>query len=139
MEFEAKNCPYHEWGEEDFDWAALSQAGELIYNRCRKARLGIHWKEKYGTLRVSPWPFSGMLHSLIWPGYVYNQYKWKWMWRVDCFLAHKIMPLWPFRHLHNFIVRKQVQVLADAYTEAVQKFPHIKDEILDDCPVNDYR
>ena len=44
--------PHHHWGDEDFDWDSLYKAEtELRRIMKRYGRIGIHSKEKYGTLR----------------------------------------------------------------------------------------
>lgn len=119
--------PHHEWGDEDFDWGALYKARNYIRLNTRHVRLGLHMKEKWGTLRVSVWPFIGNLHSILYPGYMYNQYKYAWMWKADCWLR---------RHCPQWIVRKvqrwQLLALKKAWLEAADLWPHIREEILDE-------
>lgn len=124
--------PHHDWNDEDFDWIALDRAGKYIADHCRKYRIGIHWKEKYGTLRYSFFLFDGTLHQLIWPGYVFHQNKW--IPAID----RKIS--WIFDGLFgNTIRRFQLYRLSKIVDSACRKWPHIRLEILDDFQFELYR
>ena len=122
--------PYHEWGDQDFDWKSLDDACIYLSKNCKRwARLGVWTKEKYGTMRVTVWmglyePFQ----NLIYPGY-----------------ARAMFPRW-FRHYIDFplgdlihflriskpIYWYQLQVLKFFWKRAAKKWPHIAAEILDD-------
>jgi hypothetical protein len=124
-------APCHQWGD-DFDWKALDEAGYYIQESVKWCRLGIHWKEKYGTLRVSPWFFNGTLHSLIYPNCAYSWFP-GWLWRFDIEVLSKFLGI--FKRPIQYI---QTKVLKRAYKKAVEKWPHIKKEILEDYPLPDY-
>ena len=120
--------PYHDWSETGFDWKGLNDAGVFIAKYCyRYARLGIWWKEKYGTLRVSP-QWGNSIHNIIWPGYCFNQFKYKWMWRFDMYLCYNT---W-CKYVFNLVYMWQKFILKRAYILAIKKWPHIDREILDD-------
>ena len=127
--------PHHIWGDTDFDWDGLNDALHIIWKTCRWARLGAHVKEKYGSARVTPWFWDGSLHSLLYPGYVYCQYKDRWfgigniLWWCDIYLFPKIAK-WTGLLSIIFWIQKKVYNLA--FQRALKKHPHIRDEILAD-------
>lgn len=122
----------HEWGDKDFDWHGLNAAGSFIARYCmHKARLKIHWKEKYGTLRIE-WLSSCLfgyspVHNLVYPGYLY--YKWpSWVMKIDRGLGSVLRVL----RITNLIAGYQLKTLNRALARAVEYWPHLKDEIEDD-------
>ena len=69
----------HTWGDKDFDWDGLNDAGSYIARRCRRrAWFHLHWKEKYGSLRLE-WINSALfylpIHSIFYPGHLYVRYS----------------------------------------------------------------
>lgn len=126
---------YHDWGDKDFDWEALNNAGEYISSYCMKrARLYIHWKEKYGTLRYQHlsscifnryWP----IHTLINPGHLYYRFP-RWMINIEYIVGDVLY----YIGVVKIIQKYQLWILKRALLRAVKKFPHIKDEILADTP-----
>lgn len=119
--------PRHYWGDEDFDWDSLYKA-ERELNRImrRYGRIGVHSKEKYGTLRFSIYLCSGSLHSFTHPGYYYSQYP-KWLWSFD--VMNK-----PLKHIAPVIRFWQKLVIQYAFTIVTAKYPHIRKEIISDAP-----
>ena len=121
--------PSHYWGDEDFDWNSLYEAErELRHIMIRYGRIGVHSKEKYGTLRFEIFFCDGTLHSITHPGYVRSRYP-KWLWRFD--LDYR-----PLRFLTPLINFWQKLVLQYAFTIVCNKYPHIRDEIINDAPEN---
>ena len=118
----------HDWSEEDFDWNGLYKAQTIIEKWCRCARLAIHAKEKYGTIRQSLYPWRGSLHELIYPGYVSSQFP-NWLWHVDCLFISKYMP----KFIIKFVQKIQRFFYNVGLAKAVKKYPHIADEILNDA------
>lgn len=117
--------PTHYWGDEDFDWNSLYKAERELYQIMTKyGRIGVHSKEKYGSLRFSIYFCDGSLHSFTHPGYVYSQYP-KWLWILNC--EYKILNL--FLPIINFW---QKLVLQYAFTKVCDKYPHITEEIIHD-------
>src|SRR3990167_9164376 len=114
----------HDWSEKDFDWKALNDAGHDLQTFClRYGRIGMHVKEKWGTLRAYT-SFAGypILHSLIYPGYVYNQFP-NWLWHLDFKLSPVLEKLLgPIHKYQSFIYRK-------GYEKILKKYPHIRKEI----------
>lgn len=119
--------PCHYWGDEDFDWDSLYKAETEIIKILKLGRVGVHSKEKYGTLRWDLFLCDGTLHSITHPGYVYSQYP-KWLWVFD--LDYR--PLHFFKPIINFL---QNLVIQYAFTVVCAKYPHIRDEIISNTPV----
>lgn len=119
--------PCHYWGEEDFDWDSLYKAErELCRIMTRYGRIGVHSKEKYGTLRFSIYFCNGTLHSLTHPGYVRSRYP-KWLWKFD--VTHE-----PLKLITPVINLWQKLILQYAFTVVCNKYPHIVKEIVSDAP-----
>ena len=119
--------PYHCWGDEDFDWDSLYKAERELYHiMTRYGRIGVHSKEKYGTLRFSLYFCDGTLHSLTHPGYVRSRYP-KWLWTFD--VTHE-----PLKIITPIINFWQKLVLQCAFTAVCTKYPHIRKEIINDVP-----
>lgn len=123
--------PYHEWGDEDFDWGALNSACRYIEKNCRRwARMGVWTKEKYGTLRISTtcaWFSSWPIHNLVKPGHVC--YRWPtWMMKID----YKLGDICHFLKITKAIQWWQFQTLKYFWKRAATKWPHIAAEILDE-------
>jgi hypothetical protein len=121
--------PSHYWGDKTFDWNSLYEAErELRHIMIRYGRIGVHSKEKYGTLRFEIFFCDGTLHSITHPGYFRSQYP-KWLWCFD--LDYR-----PLRFLTPLINFWQKLVLQYAFTIVCNKYPHIRDEIINDAPEN---
>lgn len=119
--------PYHEWGDESFDWDSLYKAERIGNKMMRKlGRIGVHSKEKYSTIRWSLFLFDGSLHSFTHPGHVYSRYP-KWLWKLNC--KYKLPKLLrkPIQTYQKLVVRFTFRYLCN-------RFPHIADEILMDAP-----
>lgn len=125
---------YHEWGEENFDWKGLGEAEHIIITICRRyGRFGGSIKEKYGTIRFSPYMGQLSLHSLIYPGYMWSQFP-KWLWSADIWYIQPFLTkvfgapwFWYQRKVYNY-----------AYQKAVRKYPHLIEEILVDADYPEY-
>lgn len=129
---------YHEWGDKDFDWDALYKAEKIIRKVCRLFRIGIHSKEKYGTLRASVYPFRGSLHDLAYPGYVYSQFP-DWLWKFDCLKINPFMNGFPMKYVTWTIQLFQLHVgYRLAYYIAMKKYQHIAEEICVDADYPEY-
>jgi hypothetical protein len=127
--------PYHDWSEKDFDWNGLDQAGHLIYKICKLGRIYINWKEKYGTLRTSTHLYTGSLHSLIYPGYVYRQFP-QWLWTFDIYC---ITPFMEWTRIPKLVQKIQLNIFYRlAYYVAMKKYPHLKEEIAVDADYPEY-
>jgi len=117
----------HYWGDKDFDWDSLYKA-EQLGNKLMKSlgRIGVHSKEKFGSLRWDLHLFDGTLHSLTHPGYVYSQYP-KWLWELDVEYRPLRFLVYPIQFYQSLIVKLTFLYLC-------YKFPHIEREIILDAP-----
>jgi hypothetical protein len=122
----------HDWSEDDFDFASLNKAANYLHDRCRQfARMGVHTKEKWGTLRVSTtlaywnyWP----VYSLFYPGYCY--YHWpRWLVR---YMEHPLAEVFMSLGVTRLVNRYQTWVLKYFWKRAAKKWPHISKEILNE-------
>ncbi len=118
----------HDWSDKTFDWDSLYKAESLGNKIFRFFRIGVHSKEKFGSLRWSFYLFNGSMHSITHPGYVYSQYP-KWLWSFDC----KYKPL---RFLKPIITPLQCLVIRLTFSYLCYKFPTVIDEIISDAPRN---
>ena len=128
-----RDMTHHVWGD-DFDWQRLDAAGEFISSYCiHRARLRIHWKEKWGTLRYEylecilfgEWP----IHALIKPGYLFYQFP-KWFRPIEDVLGYVL----EFLRISPMIRKYQLKIFKEALMAAVERYPDLKDEILSDAP-----
>ena len=125
--------PRHDWNDTGFDWMALDHAAKYLQDNCRKwARMGIWTKEKYGTLRVSTtcaWLLEhDFLHSLIWPGHSWIHWPVWFRCYVDWPLGKLLRWLGIIKLAHKY----QLWILKRFWLKAAKKWPHIKEEILDE-------
>lgn len=115
----------HRWGDGFPYFADVENAAYDIEMFCRRwGRFGGQSKEKFGTVRFYARFYGGGIYSLVKPGYYF--YHWpKWAVAIELFL---------FSHtpkcLKNLIYRYQAQVYRKAYSLALKKYPHIREEIL---------
>lgn len=116
----------HSWGDEGVDWEGINDAAAYISNFCsRWGRLGGSSKEKFGTVRFYAMFGYPSLHTLIYPGYCYNQFP-KWLWDLDCKYLGPILNL----TLGKLFSKCQKLVYKTAYKRALIKWPHLREEIL---------
>ena len=119
--------PTHYWDDDEdkFDWKALNDGMNIMVSIMRFARIGVHYKEKYGTARVSCYFYDGSLHSFTHPGYVYSQYP-KWLWTADIYY---IGPFFRFLRFPRFVQFFQRRFYTLAYYVAMKKYPHVAEEL----------
>lgn len=124
--------PYHEWGDEDFDWKALDQAINYVVGFCRRwAFIPVHGKEKYGTMRLEGLWLGFSIVQLIWTGYMFKPQKCpQWLWSLDLKLSYR----YPVYHylINWWFIPYQKWIFNLAHKRAVKKWPHIEKEIMDD-------
>lgn len=116
----------HRWGDEDVDWAGISDAAYWIGAHLRRwGRVNVtDTKEKYGTARVycnfGWYQFFTITH----PGYHFSRYP-AWLWKLDCYYGHHLLRLvnWAVIPLQKILYRY-------LYKKAVKKWPHLAGEIL---------
>jgi hypothetical protein len=115
----------HSWGEKGVDWEGIeNSASEIGAFLARWGRMGVtQTKEKFGTVRVYCHFGWDCLHSIIWPRRHWI-HKW-WPFYIDLLLSRYILEL-----LNNVVIPYQRFVYRRAYTLAVKKRPHLREEIL---------
>lgn len=142
--------------EEDNE-SLLCEAGILIAKKCLRWRIGVHWKTKYGTLRISTTCafFNSYcpLHSLINPGYAFLRWGKFMMWLDLTVVSFMFAPYYlRVRHPNSsYPIKKQyikryfkdMGVWIRTYQERkyfkimrevadMPKFSHVRDLILQD-------
>lgn len=116
----------HSWGAEGVDWKGIDDAAHWIATQLiRWGRVPVtQYKEKFGTVRV----YCGFgiygIYGLWRPHYCWYP-KW-WPMRLDFWLAGTRL----FKAINNFVVPLQQKLYAHVYKRAVQKWPHLYDEIV---------
>jgi hypothetical protein len=118
----------HTYGEVDFDWQGISDAGWFIGGWLRKwVKMPVtQIKEKYGTLRVYCMFGWSTIYSIWRPHYMWIP-QW-WPYKLDlwlCYTLHLIDPL------NKVVVPIQKKAYRWRYKLALKKWPHLHDEILD--------
>jgi hypothetical protein len=115
----------HSWGEEKFDWVGLDDAGQYISQWLVKwTRMPVYdVKEKFGTLRIYCSFGWESFYGIYRPRHMWVP-KW-WPYRLDLRLSHYIMPL-----LNKIVVPLQQKAYAWRYKKAVEKWPHLREEIV---------
>jgi len=118
---------YHQWGEEDCDWAGLDWCVNYLAKNLRRwGRVGVRQtKEKFGSLRCYLSLGWSQLHSITHPGHCFSRYP-KWLWSLDIKYGTVIIPFlfnWFILPYHKWLYRK-------LYSDCVKRYPHLHDEIL---------
>jgi hypothetical protein len=118
---------YHRWEDDDFDFREFNEVVDFVQNYLKTRRVPVRdVKEKYGSLRVYTGFGYENIHSFLYPGYAYCQYRSKVLWELDCKYGSKAM--W----LVNFIVIPLHKYwYHQAYKLALKKWPKFRDEILE--------
>ena len=115
----------HIWGDKSVDWDGIDAAAAYIGEGLKKwGRVDVHqYKEMFGEVRVYcslglfRWP------QLTHPGWHINQWP-KWTWK------YQSKPAWIFKLLNKLIVPYHIWLYKRYYRKAVEKWPHLKAEIL---------
>jgi len=115
----------HFWGD-DFDFASVEQAAHEIGIFCIKwGRIPVRQtKEKYGTVRVYN---SFGIENLYWfirPNYCFYRAP-IWVRKLDDATFGRLFEL-----LRPLIVKYQIYIYNKAYQNAVNKYPHLREEIV---------
>lgn len=116
----------HDWSDENVDWEGINDAAAYIGHwLIHWARMPVsNYKEKFGTVRVyCHFGWHGVY--AIWrPHYAWYP-KW-WPMTLDFWLADT----WAFRLLNKAVVVLQQKAYVWRYKKAVEKWPHLREEIL---------
>lgn len=133
----------HTWGTRGVDWDGISDAAHFVRDYLVKwGRIGVRdYKEKWGTVRVYCDLGWHSLLSITHPGYVhYGPYP-KWLMSIDIWHLSRVVPL-----LNRWVVPIHEYVYKMAYLRAVQKWPHLAEELLNGadfpellCSVSEFR
>lgn len=120
---------YHDWSDEDFDWKGLNEAQDFIRKYVKTwSRCNVITKEKYGTIRYE-WLFP--------PGgsvrYGFH-IKLPYFTRSNKYMDNIPIVLWRWQDsiIYRLWFKLGVYTLNKAVHKAVKKWPHLKDEILED-------
>lgn len=118
----------HDWSDKEVDWEGINDAADFIGDWLRKwGRVPVRQtKEKFGTVRVYCGLGWDTFHDIFYPGHCY--FRWP-MWGVslDIFLCHR---LHFSRILFELSYPIHRRLYRWRYKKAVQKWPHLRDEIL---------
>lgn len=108
----------HNWGKEGVDWKGINDAAEYIGEGLRKwGRINVsQWKEKWGIVCVYCSFGWWQVHNITHPGYSYIQWK----------IGHLYVP----ELLNKLVVPYQEWLYRRYYRKALQKWPHLREEIL---------
>jgi hypothetical protein len=110
----------------DLEYQQIYDAASYIGNYCAKwGRLGGQYKEKYGTVRFYAMFGAFYLHSLIYPGYYYNQFP-RWLWVMDIYYIGPFIE----RVFGAILYKWQSIIYRRAYKNALAKWPHLREPIL---------
>lgn len=117
----------HSWGDEDVDWNGINDAAAYIGYWLRKwARMDVRdVKEKFGTVRVYVSLGWSGVYSIYRPGYCWYP-KW-WPVKLDNWLTYHT-PV--FKWINYVVIPVHKKLYAWRYKKAVQKWPHLYDEIV---------
>jgi hypothetical protein len=116
----------HIWGDKDCDWKGIDDAARYIGLWLRRyARMNVSdIKEKWGQPRVYVSFGWHQLFCITHPGYAYSRYP-KWLWYLDIYYISGIVQL-----LNPVVVPIHKFLYKWRYKKAIQKWPHLKGEIL---------
>ena len=116
----------HQWGDERVDWQGINDAAEYIALWLRKwARISVFdYKEKWGTVRISTTFGWHGIYPIYRPGYCWYP-KW-WPMRLDFWLANTTVWGW----LNDRVVILQKKAYVWRYIKAIEKWPHLYNEIV---------
>lgn len=115
----------HSWGDEGVDWDGISDASLFIglwLRRWMRMRV-CDMKEKFGTVRVYCSFGWDSFYELFYPGYCWVK-PW-WPYKIDLYVSAYVMPL-----LNKLVLPIHKWAYAYRYKKAVQKWPHLYDEIV---------
>lgn len=119
----------HFWGDNFEYFEDVAEAADFIASYCRRwGRFSCYGKEKYGVVRLEyVYMGSTSFHSLLFPGKLYIDIP-MWLYMVDSrFSMYVTQPLFG-----GLLYKYQLFILKRAYKLAVKKWPHIKDEIMEE-------
>lgn len=118
----------HHFGDKDVDWNGIDDAAIYICDFCAFwGRFGGQAKEKFGTVRFYANFGCYSLISITHPRYHFKHSIWQPYVKFDNAFGESIVRFSGLRLLLNWW---QPKVYRLAYKKALQKWPHLRDEIL---------
>lgn len=119
----------HSWydDKDPVDWNGINEAARYIAEWLRKwARMGVRdYKEKWGTVRVYCSFGFDCFHAVVYPGYCWI-HKW-WPYKLDLWISYHTPIL---KWINRIVIPIQQKLYIWRYTRAVQKWPHLYNEIV---------
>lgn len=130
----------HYWGDDWPYWDDLNQCVNYISKRARDYRIGGQIKEKYGTVRWYIY-LHDMISDLIWPGHIWVRWNAKSWWHPALRWAQPVLgPVMSWIDYRIYSTKKnpvktliqkyQYKKVLQIYKEALEKWPHLRKEIL---------
>lgn len=119
---------YGSWPDYEFDTIEYI-ASVVIGGWLRKwGRVNVRQtKEKFGTVRVYCSLGWSCFHEIFYPGHCFIRWP-KWMMKLDFFLSYTLHGSWLLGHISYPI---HARLYRWRYKKAVEKWPDLRDEILD--------
>lgn len=118
----------HSWYDDNdpVDWDGINDAVPYIGEWLSKyARIRVRdYKEKYGTVRVYCSFGFDCFHAIIWPRHCWIHKLWPY--KLDLWLSYHTPIL---KWINCLVVPFQVRLYKWRYAKAVQKWPHLREEI----------
>jgi hypothetical protein len=118
----------HSWGDDGVDWEGINAAADYIGVWLRKwGRVNVRQiKEKFGTVRIYCTLGWNRFHDIFYPGHCF--FRWPgWAVTLDLFISHQLCFS---RVLFEVSYPIQRRLYRWRYTKAVEKWPHLREEIL---------
>lgn len=128
-----KGPPWY-WGDERADWKGIEDAAEFLGLWFRDtARMPVmQWKEKFGGVRVYTGLGWSQLHDVFYPGYHYIRWNKFFSWIDNTFFA-TFGPIGLIGLINIIVLPVHKKLYRWRYQKAVDKWPHLKLEILIDA------
>lgn len=112
----------------------LCECLNILEKWARRGGISGQIKEKYDTTRWYPYFGHVTIHSLIYPRYIYNKFKWKWLWKLSVYSNSFFVRT----GIEWLVVKWQIFCYKQAYKECFKKYPNFRShaishtELLDD-------
>ena len=120
----------HVWGDDNVDWKGIDDAASFIAHRLLFWRVDVNqWKEKFGTVRVYCYLGLQWWQSLTHPGHVWHRWP-NWLKFINYPMGWSKPFGWALRLVNYILVPFHMWLYRDTYRKAVQKWPHLRGEIL---------
>lgn len=110
----------------------MNEEDQLEIDTCKAVEILGKWavrgmimgqiKEKYGTTRWYAYFGNLNFHTLFYPRYMFNQFKYDWMWAFDCKYGSQIFE---YTGLNWLFIKWQIFCYRQAYKEVKRKYPKV--------------